>query len=87
MSEDSPTPAGAERRARPESFRARELTASPTVNDLEKSLAWYTDVMGFTSDRRHERGGRLVAVSREAGSVRILINQDDEAWGWDRARG
>jgi lactoylglutathione lyase len=72
---------GAERRTQPESFRGRELTASLTVNDLQKSLEWYHGVVGFHIDRRHEREGRLVAVSLKAGTVRILLNQDDGAKG------
>ncbi len=71
----------------PESFRARTLAASLTVKDLEKSLAWYRDVVGFTVDRKHEREGTLIAVSLQAGDVQILITQDDGAKGWDRAKG
>jgi hypothetical protein len=38
-------------RAQPESFRARRLTASLTVNDIQASLAWYRDVVGsFVSE-------------------------------------
>jgi uncharacterized glyoxalase superfamily protein PhnB len=87
MSTDSPVPAGANRRAEPQSFRGRALTASLTVKDLETSLAWYHDVVGFTVDRKHEREGKLVAVSLKAGNVRLLIGQDDGAKGWDRAKG
>ncbi|HEX2080130.1 MAG TPA: VOC family protein [Longimicrobium sp.] len=87
MSNDSPSPTGTERRAQPESFRARALNASLTVKDLQQSLAWYQDVVGFTVDRKHEREGRLVAVALKAGAVRILLNQDDGAKGWDRAKG
>lgn len=72
------------RRARPESFRARALSASLTVDDLQESLAWYRDVVGFAVDREHERDGEVVAVSLLAGDVRILLNQDDGARGWDR---
>ncbi len=74
-------------RAQPESFRGRTLSASLTASDLEKSLAWYRDVMGFTVDRRHEREGKLYAVSLKAGDVRLLLGQDDGAKGWDRTKG
>jgi uncharacterized glyoxalase superfamily protein PhnB len=63
------------------------LGASLTVKDLQKSLAWYRDVLGFAVDRMHEREGKLMAVSLEAGDVRILINQDDGAKGFDRSKG
>lgn len=73
--------------AEPQFFRARSLSASLTVKDLLKSLSWYHDVVGFTVDQRHEREGKLRAVSLKAGDVRLLINQDDGAKGWDRAKG
>jgi len=74
-------------RSNPDSFRARSLNASLTVRDLEASLAWYRDVLGFTVDRRHERDGKLMGVSLVAGDVRILLNQDDFAKGQDRPKG
>jgi uncharacterized glyoxalase superfamily protein PhnB len=64
-----------------------DLAASLTVRDLAASARWYTDVVGFTTDRRHERDGRLVAVSLRAGHVRLLLTQDDGAQGDDRAKG
>jgi len=74
-------------RVQPESFRGRTLSASLTVKDLQKSVAWYRDVMGFTVDREHERAGKLMAVSLKAGVVRILLAQDDGAKGSDRVKG
>jgi uncharacterized glyoxalase superfamily protein PhnB len=71
----------------PESFRGRNLSASLTVKDLERSLAWYRDVVGFTVDQVHERDGATVAVSLKAGAVRILLARDDGAKGLDRAKG
>src|SRR4029077_8859100 len=68
-------------------FQARTLQASLTVKDLQKSLAWYQDVVGFTVDQKHEREGKLRAVSLKAGDVRLLIGQDDGAKGWDRVKG
>jgi uncharacterized glyoxalase superfamily protein PhnB len=86
MSTDSPERPLVER-AQPESLRGRSLWASLTVNDLQKSLAWYRDVVGFTVHQEHEREGKLVAVALKAGDVRILIGQDNGAKGWDRAKG
>ncbi|MDQ6828462.1 MAG: VOC family protein [Gemmatimonadota bacterium] len=87
MSTNSSSPAGGIQRAQPESFRARSLQASLTTKDLQKSLAWYCDVLGFTVDQKHEREGKLLAASLKAGSVRILIGQDDGKKGWDRVKG
>ena len=87
MSTNAPVPPGGARRAQPESFRASGISASLTVKDLQKSLAWYRDVVGFTVDQQYEREGKLRAVALKAGAVRILINQDDGAKGWDRVKG
>jgi lactoylglutathione lyase len=87
MSTDASPPADATTRAQPESLRARSLSASLTVKDLETSLAWYRDVVGFTIDQRYERAGKLLSVALKAGSVRILLNQDDGTKGLDRTKG
>jgi uncharacterized glyoxalase superfamily protein PhnB len=68
-------------------FTARTVSASLTVKDLQTSLAWYRDVVGFAVDQKHEREGTLRAVSLRAGDVRILIGQDDGAKGWERVKG
>ena len=70
-----------------EPFDARTLAASLTVKDIQKSLAWYQDVLGFKVVQKHEREGTLRAVSLKAGDVRLLIGQDDGAKGWDRVKG
>jgi hypothetical protein len=49
MSTNSSMPDGPSRRTGPEPFVARTLSASLTVKDLERSLAWYQDVLGFIS--------------------------------------
>lgn len=68
-------------------LEAYDLGASLTVRDLEGSATWYCEALGFVVDRRHEREGRLIAVSLKAGSVRILLTQDDGSKGLDRAKG
>jgi uncharacterized glyoxalase superfamily protein PhnB len=87
MSQDLSGSAGGAPRAQPESLHATALAASLTVKDLEKSLAWYCDALGFTVDQKHERGGKLTAVSVKAGVVCLLLNQDDGARGLDRVKG
>jgi uncharacterized glyoxalase superfamily protein PhnB len=63
--------------------------ASPsfTVNDLEKSLAWYRNVVGFAIDEKWERDGKLMGVSLQAGDVTFMIGQDDWQKGRDRRKG
>lgn len=65
----------------------QSLAASLTVRDLDASVAWYTDALGFAVDRRMERDGKVSSVALRAGDVRILLNQDDGAKGLDRAKG
>jgi uncharacterized glyoxalase superfamily protein PhnB len=85
----SPTPdsAGAGGAVEGEPLRGRSLGASLTVSDLPRSVAWYRDVLGFTVDREHERGGDVFAVSLRAGEVRILLTRDDGAKGTGRPKG
>jgi uncharacterized glyoxalase superfamily protein PhnB len=71
----------------PEEFIAQSLEAALTVQDLESSVEWYTSLLGFAVDRRHEREGRLIAVSLRAGEVRLLLAQDDGAKGSERKKG
>ena len=66
---------------------AQDLGASLTVADVRRSLAWYRDVLGFSLDREHERGGKLIAASLRAGEIRILLTQEDGAKGVDRVKG
>jgi uncharacterized glyoxalase superfamily protein PhnB len=71
----------------PEPLLGESLEASLTVKSLEQSVSWYTSALGFVVDQRHEREGRLIAVSLRAGAVRILLTQDDGAKGLDRVKG
>jgi uncharacterized glyoxalase superfamily protein PhnB len=69
------------------SLDAQSLEASLTVADVRRSAAWYRDALGFAIDREFERGGRLFATSLRAGTVRILLTQDDGAKGAERSKG
>ena len=53
-----------------------------TVNDLNRSIAWYTDVLGFTINDRWEQGGKLLGAELKAGPTTLWINQDD----WKKGR-
>ena len=63
------------------------MSVSLTVKDLQKSLDWYHHVVGFSIERKIEREGKLRGVTLKSGDVRISINQDDGAKGWDRIKG
>ncbi|MEO8036051.1 MAG: VOC family protein [Acidobacteriota bacterium] len=58
-----------------------------TVADVEKSLAWYQDVLGFIVKERWVSGGKLQGAELVAGDVTFMIGQDDWKKGRDRAKG
>ena len=74
-------------RQQPESLRLRSIAASFTVNDLQKSVAWYRDVLGFTPGERWETNGGLRGMQMKAGACDIMLGQDDFAKGRDRKKG
>ncbi|HEX2163350.1 MAG TPA: VOC family protein [Thermoanaerobaculia bacterium] len=78
---------GERRHQRPESLRLRNLSASLTVDDLEASLRFYVDALGFTVEERMEEDGKLQGVMLVAGSCRLGLSQDDFAKGRGRAKG
>ena len=76
------------KRAQPESFRGRELSVSLSCDDLQKSMAWYRDVMGFHVGQEYPgQDGATRAARLVAGGVQLLIGQDDGAKGRDRKKG
>lgn len=80
-------PSSASRNAGDGSLHGLTLQASLTVKDIQQSLSWYVDVLGFTVSQRHEREGILRAISLRAGDVQLLIGLDDGARGFDRVKG
>lgn len=76
-------------KARTGAAKAKLSSVAPslTVNDLQKSLSWYRDVIGFAVRQRWERDGKLMGVELEAGSVTFMIGQDDWKKGRDRKKG
>jgi uncharacterized glyoxalase superfamily protein PhnB len=75
------------KRHKPETLRLRSLSPSLTVNDLQRSLAWYRDIVGFVVEDTWERDGKVVGASLKAGTVTLVLSQDDWAMGRDRAKG
>lgn len=68
-------------------LEAESLAVSLTVKDLEASAAWYSNALGFKVEQRHERNGKVQAIHLSAGKIRVLLNQEDGAKGWDRVKG
>ena len=57
-----------------------------TVDDLQKSIAFYA-ALGFAVDERWEEQGTLLGVMMRAGAMRLGLNQDDWKKGRDRKKG
>jgi uncharacterized glyoxalase superfamily protein PhnB len=70
-----------------ESLKFTSASPSFTVDDLERSLAWYIDVVGFSMGERWERDGKLMGAELSAGGVTVMIGQDDWKKGRDRKKG
>jgi len=63
------------------------MAAGFTVDDVEASLHWYRDVIGFTVGEVFEHEGTMAGAELLAGTVRLFIGQDDWAKGRDRVKG
>ncbi len=74
-------------RARAETLKMGSVSPALTVNDVEKSLAWYRDVLGFVVEERWEQDGKLSGVQVRAGGVSFMLGQDDWKKGRDRKKG
>jgi uncharacterized glyoxalase superfamily protein PhnB len=74
-------------RQQPETLRLRSVRPALTTNDIRRSLTFYTDVLGFHTKDRWEEGGALQGAELVAGSVTIMLSQDDFAKGRDRVKG
>jgi catechol 2,3-dioxygenase-like lactoylglutathione lyase family enzyme len=76
------------RRRDPETLRLRSIAPNMTVNDLERSKAFYTDVLGFiVKDRWTDDAGTLRGLTLQAGVCELNLSQDDWAKGRDRKKG
>ena len=70
-----------------ETLRLRSLSPALTVADVEASLAWYRDVVGFHVRETWENEGTVGGASLIAGEASLLLVQDDWAKGRDRVKG
>ena len=68
-------------------IRATTLGCSLTCKDLEASIRFYRDAIGFTVAQTFENNGKVAAALVVAGDCRIVLNQDDGKLGWDRIKG
>ena len=71
----------------PETLRLKSFTPSLTVNDLMKSIDFYTEGLGFFISERWADGDVLRGVMLKAGASELGISQDDGKLGADRKKG
>ena len=65
----------------------KSASVSLTVNDLQKSIAWYEGALGFKQGERWENDGKLQGIEMSAGPVMLMLGQDDFKKGRDRKKG
>ena len=75
-----------ERRA-PETLRLKSFTPSLTVGDLRRSIAFYTEALGFFVGESWTDGDALRGVMLKAGACELGLSQDDWKLGRDRKKG
>lgn len=80
-------PGGRSKRKRPETLRLRSFSPGLTAADLEKSLEFYTEGLGFIVSQRWMHAGELVGAFVTAGLCELGIGQDDWAKGRRRKKG
>lgn len=74
-------------RRQPETLRLRNVTPSFTATDLQRSIAFYRDVLGFVVGEEWREDGALQGCEIHAGAVTFMLGQDDFAKGKDRTKG
>lgn len=74
-------------RHKPETLRLRAITPALTVQDIQASLEYYRDVLGFIVQDTFEDEGKINGALLRAGDVSFVLSQDDFAQGRDRKKG
>lgn len=68
-------------------LNATNLGCSLTCKDLDASIRFYRDAVGFGVAQTFEREGKVATAVVVAGDIRIVLNQDDGKLGWTRIKG
>jgi catechol 2,3-dioxygenase-like lactoylglutathione lyase family enzyme len=72
---------------KPEALRLRAFSPGFTVDDLQRSIKFYTRALGFMVSERWTSSGKLRGVMLKAGLCELGISQDDFSKGRDRRKG
>ena len=82
-----PAKSDTSKRQQPESLRLRAITPTFTVSNMERSLAWYRDGLGFYVGERYGDAGQLKGALLKAGACEFGLSQDDFSQGRERVKG
>lgn len=63
------------------------MGCSITCKNLEASVRFYRDAVGFSVAQTYERDGKVATAIIVSGNCSIVLNQDDGKLGWDRIKG
>jgi uncharacterized glyoxalase superfamily protein PhnB len=69
------------------SLESRGIAPGLTANDLQRSIQFYVEGLGFSISDRNEVDGQLRFVMLKAGTGELGIGQDDFAKGKTRVKG
>ena len=68
-------------------LNATTMGCSLTCKNVDASIRFYTEVLGFSVAQKFEQDGKVAGAAISAGDIRIILNQDDGKLGWDRTKG
>lgn len=68
-------------------LNATTMGCSLTCKNIDASIKWYQEALGFAVEMTFEVNGKLGGAIISAGDIRIVLNQDDGKLGWDRVKG
>lgn len=68
-------------------LRLRSANPGFTVNDLQRSLEFYRDVLGFHAGEPWMDNGKMMGIELKAGAMAFYLGQDDFKKGRDRLKG
>jgi len=69
------------------SLQSRGISPGITATDLQRSIRFYVEGLGFSIADKHEVDGQLRYVLLKAGDAELGMGQDDFAKGKDRSKG
>src|SRR3989440_12056552 len=81
------TPKRPPARRQPETLRLRRISPSFTATDLQRSIAFYRDVLGFVIGEEWRGGGGLAGCWVHPGAGACMLGQDGFAQGRDPQQG